>query len=161
VHFSWSVITAFDTLVTSGSHQNVFTMRLQEGLWLTDFRSKLLSLEDFPTGIQFHHNPEYMKAMKAGLERPYNFHMCWTQTKQDKLKNFRSTNMWYAKDQCSLKEMLRARGPLKSLLMNVPKSKKSRIPHEVGALCCSIPDPKSKWVIPSNKKPPAPAFLTI
>jgi len=131
-----------------------------EGLWLSDFRAKLLSLEEFPTGIQFHHNPSYMTALKAGLERPYNFHMCWTQTKADKLKNFADINMWYTSSKCSLDQMLRARGPLKSILSNVFKSQKSKLPEKVFDLCCVRPDPQKKWTIPSSKVK-GPKFLTI
>jgi hypothetical protein len=160
IHFAWTILTAFDTLVTSGSHQNVFTMRMMEGLWLSDFRAKLLSLEEFPTGIQFHHNPEYMKSLKAGFEKPYNFHMCWTQTKADKLKNFGDINMWYTSSKCSLKEMLRAKGPLKTLLSSFTKSKKNQVPQAVARMCCILPDPQKKWTIPSNKRK-GPSFLTI
>ena len=53
-------------------------------------------------GIQYHHNPEYMTAVKRGEEVPYNFHMCWTQTRADKLKNFNAVNMWYLNSRCRL-----------------------------------------------------------
>jgi hypothetical protein len=78
-------------------------MRLQEGLMLTHFHAKILSLEEFPTGIQYHHNPDFMRAMKSGEETPYNFHMCWTQTKADKLKNFQEINHWFMQSRCEIK----------------------------------------------------------
>ena len=164
-HFAWSILTAFDTLVTSGSHQNVFTMRLQEGLWLTNFHSKLLSLEEFPTGIQYHHNPEFMKAFKRGDENPYNFHMCWTQTKADKLRNFKATNMWYVKGSCDIKEIRKPGGSFKKLINLIMKEKRYSPGvtwNKMSNFCCLVPNNRSSWTIPSNKKAGSgPPFLVI
>jgi hypothetical protein len=35
---------------------------------------------------QFHHNKALMEQIRVGSYVPYTFHMCWTQTKADKLK---------------------------------------------------------------------------
>lgn len=90
-HFAWSVVTAFDILQATGSHQNVFTLRLLEGLDLTQIHPKLLPLTKFATGVMFHHNKTFMEGIAAGTETPYNFHMCWTANKGDKLTNFKVT----------------------------------------------------------------------
>ena len=58
-----------------GSHQNVLTTRLNEGLALSDHSTKILSLDDFPTGIMYHHNRDYMKRLKNKEVDPYGFHM--------------------------------------------------------------------------------------
>jgi hypothetical protein len=88
-HFAYSVVTAFDILQATGSHQNIFTLRLLEGLDLTQIRPKLLPLTAFATGVMFHHNKTFMDGIAAGTEKPYNFHMCWTANKADKLTNFK------------------------------------------------------------------------
>lgn len=74
-YFAWSIMTAFDTIHSGGSHQNVFTMRLIEGLGLSYIDAKLLPLQDFPTGIMYHHDEEYMLKLKKHEIIPYNFHM--------------------------------------------------------------------------------------
>ena len=68
-------MTAFDTVQVSGSHQNVLTMRMIEGLGLSYQDTKLLSLEDFPTGIKYHHDKKYMSRLSRHVIEPYNFHM--------------------------------------------------------------------------------------
>ena len=44
-----------------GSHQNVLTTRLVEEFSLTAERTQILSLSDFPGGVHYHHDREYMK----------------------------------------------------------------------------------------------------
>lgn len=36
--------------------------------------------------LQFHHRKELMEQIRTGEYVPYTFHMCWTQTKADKLQ---------------------------------------------------------------------------
>jgi hypothetical protein len=38
-------------------------------------KSKLLSLEEFPTGILYHHDLGYMKKLADHEVHPYNYHM--------------------------------------------------------------------------------------
>lgn len=58
-----------------GSHQNVFTTKLVEGLALSQHTTKILPLDEFPTGIMYHHNRDYMKRMREKKVDPYGFHM--------------------------------------------------------------------------------------
>ena len=99
-YWAWMMITAFDTMHTSGSHQNVVTTRLMETMDLFNVTVKLLDIDLFPTGVKYHHDPEYMKGMKEGKIVPYHYHMCWTTNKGDKLRYFKNTRMWYLTDQC-------------------------------------------------------------
>ena len=75
INFAWSIMQAFDTVQVGGSHQNVFTMRLLEGLGISYPYVKLLDLDNFPTGIQYHHNKKYMAKLMSHEYLPYNFHM--------------------------------------------------------------------------------------
>ena len=68
-------MTAFATVQSGGSHQNVFTMRLLEGLGLSYPHVKLLPMEDFPGGMMYHHNKKYMKQLTTHEIVPYHFHM--------------------------------------------------------------------------------------
>ena len=147
---------------------------LNQKIWkqeylLTNFRTKLLSLKKFPTGIQFHHNPGYMAGLKRGVEQPYNFHMCWTQTKGDKLINFKSINMWYLQPQCSqrdLKTIGRTLGKFsRSFSMqynaNMKGGNRTRNWREqIHRMCCMQPDSESLWTIPSNRMK-GPSFITV
>ncbi len=100
-YWAWSLITAFDTMHTSGSHQNVVTTRLMETMDLFNVTAKILSVDDFPTGVKYHHDKSYMQQLRKGLIKPYNFHMCWTSNKQDKVRYFKETAMWYISNQCA------------------------------------------------------------
>ena len=65
------------TLFTIESNDviQVFTMRLIEGIGLGYPQAKLLELEEFPTGIMFHHNKKYMAKLMNHEIKPYHFHM--------------------------------------------------------------------------------------
>ncbi len=60
VALAWGVVTQFDLLQRTGSHQNIVTLRLQEGLDLAQLGIALLPSGDFPNGDAFHHDPAYM-----------------------------------------------------------------------------------------------------
>jgi hypothetical protein len=74
-YFTWSIMIAMDAIQVLGSHQNVFTTRLLEGLAINFGLIKLLSLEEFPTGIMYHHQKQYMNKLKNKKVFPYHFHM--------------------------------------------------------------------------------------
>eukprot|EP01033_Poteriospumella_lacustris_P013982 gene13982-9986_t len=105
-YFAWSIMIAMDAIQVLGSHQNVFTTRLMEAISVTAGHSKILPLGDFPTGIMYHHHRGYMKRLAEKKVHPYNFHMCWTQGKPDKLVYLRKASMWYLTEQCSPLEAL-------------------------------------------------------
>jgi hypothetical protein len=105
-YFAWSIMVAMDAIQVLGSHQNVFTTRLMEAISITAGHSKILSLGDFPTGIMYHHHRGYMKRLMEKKVSPYNFHMCWTQGKPDKLIYLRKASMWYLSETCSPLEAL-------------------------------------------------------
>ena len=74
-YYDWPVLTSFDLLHITGSHQNVFTIRLIETLDIADLKPKLLSLRVFPSGVKFNHDKPYMRAIKDNHEHPFVFHM--------------------------------------------------------------------------------------
>jgi hypothetical protein len=108
IYFSYSIVIAFDSLQATGSHQNVFTSRLMETMDLSEQHSHqlFLNLEDFPSGVKFHHDKAFMAKVTSKRHVPYIFHMCWTANKQQKLENFRLSKMWYLKDKCEIKELV-------------------------------------------------------
>ena len=74
-YFAWTIMTAFDLLHITGSHQNIFTIRLIEALDMANIRPKLLSLREFPSGVKFNHDKPYMRAIRDQHEHPFVFHM--------------------------------------------------------------------------------------
>jgi hypothetical protein len=42
-----------------------------------------------------------MEQIRTGDYMPYTFHMCWTQTKADKLKNIKDAKLWHLTNTCS------------------------------------------------------------
>ncbi len=94
-YFAWLTLAAFDSIKVDGSHQNVFVAKLTEALDIAGLAPFLLNLDDFPTGVKYHRDKPYMKAIEDGWRKPYNFHMCWTLNKKNKIEYFRQVNMWY------------------------------------------------------------------
>jgi hypothetical protein len=100
-YFAWSLMTAFDAVQRLGSHQNVLTARLSEGISLGHRNVKILPMDDFPNGILYHHDPNFLKRMRSKEIVPYMFHMCWTQGKTEKLEYLFKSKMWYLSKRCS------------------------------------------------------------
>jgi hypothetical protein len=97
-YFAWSVMTAYDSIKLSASHQNVFVSRLIEAMDLARLRPRFLSLDDFPSGIKYHHDGPYMLLFNKGYIKPFVFHMCWTVDKHSKIENFKKINVWYVRN---------------------------------------------------------------
>ena len=117
-YWAYSIMTAFPMIQRTGSHQNVFTMRLQESLDIQGgLRTKLLLLQDFPNGLYYHHNKSYMVDFLVNKKhKPYNFHMCWTQRKADKVNYLKKTLMWYLNDEIATLDYLGAKKGVKSVI---------------------------------------------
>lgn len=136
LYLSWAIMLAFDNVQLLGSHQNVMTTRLVEGISVSHQHAKIMNYEDFPNGYQFHHERGYMKKFKAHQIEPYNFHMCWTQGKPDKLKYMREVDIWYLQEICSPLENVIPGGSVyenSRLWRNLPQESKWR---SLSNFCC-------------------------
>ena len=58
-------------------------------------RVLVLDLKDFPSGFMFHHNKDYIESLKSYESIPFVFHMCWTDSRVDKIKYFKEIGLWY------------------------------------------------------------------
>ena len=74
-YFTWSIMISFDAVQVLGSHQNVFTTKMVEGLAISHQHVMILPLYEFPTGILYHHDLAYMRRLAKKQENPYHFHM--------------------------------------------------------------------------------------
>ena len=124
LYFAYSVMTSFDLMQSTGSHQNVFTLRLSEGLDMAFLQPKLLSLYDFPTGVVYHHDKKYMEKIIAGKSQAHHFHMCWTADKSQKLKFFRLAKMWYIDPDLTLDDVIPT-GKISKFAKEILKKKKN------------------------------------
>lgn len=95
VNLAWNIMSSFDVMQSSGSHQNVFTMKLMEAMDFGKLHSQSLHLHNFSNGATFHHEKKYFLKIKNKEVVPYMFHMCWTANKGDKLKFLKESLMWY------------------------------------------------------------------
>lgn len=132
-YFSWSIMTAFDTVQRLGSHQNVLTTRIVEGLGLSLAHAKILPIDEFPTGMLYHHDPKYMKKLYDHEIQPYGFHMCWTQGKPDKLIYLKKANMWYLNPTCSDLEAYQDKGVVYTSAVKISKGLEE---NNLNKLCC-------------------------
>jgi hypothetical protein len=95
LNLAWMVLIAYDYTHQSGSHQNTVTMKLAEAVDIAGLSPHLLSINAFPTGVKYHRDRPYMLGVRDGTEQPYNFHMCWTLNKKNKIEYFTNVQMWY------------------------------------------------------------------
>ena len=118
---------------TIGSHQNVLTTRIVEGLGLSLAHAKILPIDEFPTGMLYHHDPKYMKKLYDHEIQPYGFHMCWTQGKPDKLIYLKKANMWYLNPSCSDLESYQDKGVVYESALKISKGEEA---NNLNKMCC-------------------------
>lgn len=104
-YWAWSVLTSFEMIASTGSHQNAVTTCLIESMDLANVTTQVLDINLFPTGMKYHHDKKYMKKLDLGLITPYGFHMCWTANKIEKLRYFKLSNMWHVSNQCDIEDL--------------------------------------------------------
>jgi hypothetical protein len=77
------------------SHQSTLIHFLSEATHLYGLRVSVLDDEEFPSGQAYHENKPFLKKMMAHQVRPYVFHMCWTDNRENKVVYFKEVNLWY------------------------------------------------------------------
>jgi hypothetical protein len=110
INFAYNIMLAYDQLVATGSHQNIFTMMLMENLDLVGSHRKLLDMTEFPSGAKYHHDKKFMADLLDGKRHPYMFHMCWTSNKKQKLEYFGKSKMWYLDSNVCFEKNLAVKG---------------------------------------------------
>ena len=59
-------------------------------VYLQGLEVVILEQEQYPSGMIYHHNKRYIKAMKAHEKVPFVFHMCWTTSRVEKVSRLES-----------------------------------------------------------------------
>jgi hypothetical protein len=106
VLFMQNMLISFNIIWNIGSHQEVLTQILNDHISRHAHTVQLLSLEDFPSGVVYHHRKAYFQEILHGSAKPYVFHMCWTKNKDDKIKYLKVSNLWFLSDECTVTSLM-------------------------------------------------------
>lgn len=82
-------------LFSTHSHQATLTRYITETHHLFNLKVKVLDQKQFPSGIMYHHDKQYLKDVLSFKELPFVWHMCWTSSRNDKVKYFKELGMWF------------------------------------------------------------------
>lgn len=77
------------------SHQSVLIKHIAEAHHLFNLAIDVLDNTLFPSGQAYHENKPLIKKIVARKFRPYVFHMCWTDNRENKVTFFTEIEMWY------------------------------------------------------------------
>jgi hypothetical protein len=80
------------------SHQSVLIRHIAEASHLFGLRVYVLDGEIFPSGQAYHENKPLIEKIQAKAFRPYVFHMCWTDNRENKVVYFKDVGLWFLPD---------------------------------------------------------------
>lgn len=104
VFFVDAIIRRLPQILFTKSHQAILTTALIELSDQFNFRIGLLPQDLFPSGFLYHHNKTYIKNLLNHEVFPYLFHMCWTESRKQKLEYFKNIDLWQLDEKCELYE---------------------------------------------------------
>eukprot|EP00540_Astrosyne_radiata_P020584 CAMPEP_0116836140 /NCGR_PEP_ID=MMETSP0418-20121206/7928_1 /TAXON_ID=1158023 /ORGANISM="Astrosyne radiata, Strain 13vi08-1A" /LENGTH=337 /DNA_ID=CAMNT_0004465871 /DNA_START=147 /DNA_END=1160 /DNA_ORIENTATION=- len=99
-HFMTQLVHNSDLVLSTRSHQQALTALLVEHTSMYGLKVKTLTRDLLPGGFHFHRDFDYMKRLFARQESPVLFHMSWTENKENKVKFFQQTALWYVLSDC-------------------------------------------------------------
>lgn len=77
------------------SHQSVLIRHIAESQHLFGLRVFVLDQQLFPSGQAYHENKPLIRRIQSKEYRPYVFHMCWTDNRENKVVYFKDVGLWY------------------------------------------------------------------
>lgn len=93
------IAMSISQIATSHSHQSVLTRAVHEAIDLFGLRFAVLDLKLFPSGFHYHHEKKYMASLRAFETRPNVFHMCWTESRKQKVEYLSGLGLWLLPNQ--------------------------------------------------------------
>jgi hypothetical protein len=90
-----------DVISSASSHQAVLIHLLDDFVSSKGLRVKVWERGEgtaFPGGFEFHRSPSYMKQFLHDRQKPYIFHMSWTDGSKTKKKFMEQLGEWYCKE---------------------------------------------------------------
>lgn len=82
----------------SHSHQQVLIRHISEAHHFSALSVWVLARNIFPSGQTYHENKKLVKKIQTRIFRPYVFHMCWTDNRENKIVYFKDVGLWYLPD---------------------------------------------------------------
>lgn len=79
------MLKSISEIAVTHSHQATLTRHITEAHHLTGLQVAVLSQEEFPSGILFHHDKKYIQRLVNYEVVPSVFHMCWTTSRAEKV----------------------------------------------------------------------------
>lgn len=80
------------------SHQSVLIRHIAEAHHLVGLKIYVLDTQLFPSGQAYHENKPLIKKIQEHTYKPYVFHMCWTDNRENKVVYFKDVGLWYLPD---------------------------------------------------------------
>ena len=80
------------------SHQSVLIRHIAETQHLFGLRVYVLDQQLFASGQAYHENKPLVRRIQSREYRPYVFHMCWTDNRENKVVYFKDVGLWYLPD---------------------------------------------------------------
>lgn len=77
------------------SHQSVLIRHISEAHHLFGLKVYVLDGVLFPSGQAYHENKPLIRKIQKKAFKPYVFHMCWTDNRENKLVYFKDVGLWY------------------------------------------------------------------
>lgn len=109
-HVFLRLAMAISQIATSHSHQSVLTRAVHESIDLFGLRVAVLDLKLFPSGFHYHHEKKYMASLRAFETKPNVFHMCWTESRTQKVEYLIGLGMWFLPTENSTKALMASTG---------------------------------------------------
>jgi hypothetical protein len=107
IFFMEKMLKAAGEITQTHSHQATMTRHLTELYEVSTIKINVLNRSHFPSGSMFHHDKTYISKMMKGIINPYVFHMCWTASREEKVKYLKEMNMWYISEAVNLTAVLK------------------------------------------------------
>jgi hypothetical protein len=110
------------------SHQSVLIRHISEAHHLFGLSVYVLDNQAFPSGQAYHENKPLIRKIQSRNYRPYVFHMCWTDNRENKVVYFKDVGLWYLPDEDNV--CLTGEGMMKYALSKRKKDK------DILSRCC-------------------------
>jgi hypothetical protein len=80
------------------SHQSVLIRHISEAHHLVGLKIWVLDEKLFCSGQAYHENKPLIRKIQAKTFKPFVFHMCWTDNRENKVVYFKDVGLWYLPD---------------------------------------------------------------
>jgi hypothetical protein len=85
-YFMERLLKSCSEIASTHSHQTTMIRYISEVHDLYGLDIVMVEQELFPSGYMYHHKKKYIKDMIEYSIVPYVFHMCWTSSREDKVR---------------------------------------------------------------------------